>query len=147
MSELGNQPSQAATPGSCTFPSCNCFDTNLCGKGGSGQWPGSDKSRILHTAVAAVLEADKEFRSNMPKDWEGDPLSDEIDGLRRIFEATPSPKPQTAEHAQTEAVAWRFRAKGGRGTWSLRYEKPDDPAQLMDIEPLYSQPPEPQMKG
>lgn len=42
----------------------------------------------LRLAVAAVLEADKEFRSNMPKDWEGDPLSDEIDGLRRIFEAS-----------------------------------------------------------
>lgn len=42
---------------------------------------------MLRLAVAAVLEADKEFRSNMGPSWEGDPLSDEIDGLRRIFEA------------------------------------------------------------
>ncbi|MEQ1407727.1 hypothetical protein ABK249_22665 [Neorhizobium sp. Rsf11] len=47
---------------------------------------------MLRLAVASVLEADKEFRSNMPPGWEGDPLSDEIDGLRRIFEATPAPQ-------------------------------------------------------
>lgn len=22
----------------CTFPSCNCFDTNVCGKGGKGEF-------------------------------------------------------------------------------------------------------------
>ena len=48
--------------------------------------------RMLHLAVAAVLEADKEFRSNMMPGWDGDPLSDEIDGLRRIFEASPAPR-------------------------------------------------------
>ncbi|MBP1845902.1 hypothetical protein J2046_004176 [Rhizobium petrolearium] len=46
---------------------------------------------MLRLAVAAVLEADKELRSNMPPGWEGDPLSDEIDGLRRIFEAPRTP--------------------------------------------------------
>ncbi|SOC45713.1 hypothetical protein SAMN05892877_117102 [Rhizobium subbaraonis] len=51
---------------------------------------------LLRLAVAAVLEADKEFRSNMGPSWEGDPLSDELDGLRRIFEALPaSSAPQT----------------------------------------------------
>lgn len=43
---------------------------------------------MLRLAVAAVLEADKEFRANMPPEWEGDPLSDEIDGLRRVFSST-----------------------------------------------------------
>lgn len=40
---------------------------------------------MLRLAVAAVLEADNDFRSQLPKDWGGDPLSDELDGLRRIF--------------------------------------------------------------
>lgn len=55
--------------------------------------PAAD-SDSLHLAVAAVLKADAEFRSNMPKDWGGDPLSDELDGLRRIFEAMPAPPPK-----------------------------------------------------
>lgn len=44
---------------------------------------------MLRLAVAAVLEADTEFRANMMPGWDGDPLSDELDGLRRIFEASP----------------------------------------------------------
>lgn len=56
-------------------------------------WP---EPHLLHIAVAAVLEADTEFRSNLPKGWEGDPLSDEIDGLRRIFEAAPAPQDHVA---------------------------------------------------
>ena len=42
---------------------------------------------MLRLAVAAVLEADTEFRANTMPGWEGDPLSDEIDGLRRVFNA------------------------------------------------------------
>lgn len=57
--------------------------------------PAAD-SDSLHLAMAAVLKADAEFRSNMPKDWGGDPLSDELDGLRRIFEAMPAP----AQHVE-----------------------------------------------
>ncbi|CDN52501.1 Hypothetical protein RG1141_CH01360 [Neorhizobium galegae bv. officinalis bv. officinalis str. HAMBI 1141] len=53
----------------------------------------SPQEHMLRLAVAAVLEADTEFRSNMMPGWEGDPLSDEIDGLRRIFEASPPPQP------------------------------------------------------
>lgn len=62
---------------------------------------------MLRLAVDAVLEADREFRSNMPPEWDGDPLSSELDGLRRIFEATPAPLPisvgwQTIETAPTD---------------------------------------------
>lgn len=46
----------------------------------------------LRLAVAAALEADREFRSNMMPGWEGDPLSDEIDGLRRVFEGSAAPQ-------------------------------------------------------
>lgn len=51
----------------------------------------------LGLAVAAVLRADKEWRAQMPKNWEGDPLSDELDGLRRIFEASTTPAPDLKE--------------------------------------------------
>lgn len=57
------------------------------------------KDEMLRLAVAAVLEADTEFRSNMMPGWEGDPLSDEIDGLRRIFEASPASQNHLASRA------------------------------------------------
>ena len=51
---------------------------------------------MLRLSVAAVLEADKEFRAHMWAGWEGDTLSDELDGLRRIFEASPPASDSTA---------------------------------------------------
>lgn len=47
----------------------------------------NEGDKMLHLAVAAVLEADTEFRAQMMPGWDGDPLSDELDGLRRIFTA------------------------------------------------------------
>ena len=64
-------------------------------------WP---EPHLLHIAVGAVLEADTEFRSNMPKEWEGDPLSDEIDGLRRIFEAMPAAPNNRARGTSAEYI-------------------------------------------
>lgn len=58
------------------------------------------KAEMLRLAVAAVLEADTEFRAHMPKGWEGDPLSDEIDGLRRCFEASPPLSRQGEDRAE-----------------------------------------------
>ena len=59
---------------------------------------------MLRLAVAAVLEADKEFRANMPPEWEGDPLSDEIDGLRRVYSAL-STLPIAGE-GKVKALEW-----------------------------------------
>jgi hypothetical protein len=64
--------------------------------------------RMLRLAVAAVLEADTEFRSNMSIGWEGDPLSDEIDGLRRIFEGLP---PATANVTGLEKTMRQIAAQ------------------------------------
>lgn len=44
----------------------------------------------LMLAIAAVLDADKDFREQMPAGWDGDPLTDAIDGLRATL-AAPSP--------------------------------------------------------
>jgi len=55
---------------------------------------GSDE--MLGLAVAAVLAADTEFRSQLPKGWDGDPLSDELDVLRRAFEGKPAPQDHMA---------------------------------------------------
>jgi hypothetical protein len=92
---------------------------------------------ILHLAVAAVLEAEKEFRANMSPEWEGDPLSDEIDGLRRVFSALSTP-------ADIEPVAsrWQFDEDG---PWSFGVDAPNSKSFRFGkpgmIEPLYAAPP------
>ncbi|NTF67915.1 hypothetical protein [Rhizobium rhizogenes] len=93
----------------------------------------SPKSNMLEIAIAAVLEADKEFRSNMPSEWDGDPLSGELDGLRRIFEAHLSAPPPPAAVQEPVAVKalewveassgyWKAHSVGGRySTYRVSY--------------------------
>lgn len=69
------------------------------GKCGDG-WNEETKNKMLRLAVAAVLEADKEFRDNLPPDWEGDHLSDELDGLRRVFQQVSPPPPSSQEGSE-----------------------------------------------
>jgi hypothetical protein len=47
------------------------------------------------------------------------------------------------EQAGGEVVAWRFRPRHEPGPWSLRHHQLADPAQVLDIEPLYASPPSP----
>ncbi|SCB30741.1 hypothetical protein [Rhizobium lusitanum] len=104
------------------------------------------KSEMLEIAVAAVLEADKEFRSNMPSDWEGDPLSDELDGLRRIVEAlsdVPSPPAAVQEPVAVKAVAWRCKdfADGWILDASERSAREYQKKTGCVMQPLYAEPP------
>lgn len=72
---------------------------------------------MLRLAVAAVLEADKEFRANMPPEWEGDPLSDEIDGLRRVYSALISSPGHVTALDEAEGPFHVSRTSDGKDHW------------------------------
>lgn len=74
---------------------------------------------MLRLAVAAVLEADTEFRAQMPKGWEGDPLTDELDGLRRIFEAHPPLSHRGEDSAEVYRQALERIAKASARGWNV----------------------------
>jgi hypothetical protein len=44
-----------------------------------------DVMRLAHAAIE-VVRANKEFRDQMPRDWEGDPLQDAVEALQKALE-------------------------------------------------------------
>lgn len=49
-------------------------------------------------AIRAIIAANADFRSNLPEDWEGDPLQDAIDAAAKLLElAKPDPCPHCGE--------------------------------------------------
>jgi len=87
---------EVARPGDTSVDGSDPFPVYAASTSDAERHERSPKSNMLEIAIAAVLEADKEFRSNMPSEWDGDPLSGELDGLRRIFEAHLSAPPPPA---------------------------------------------------
>lgn len=43
-----------------------------------------DREELIRS-LRAIVAANKEFRDNLPKDWEGDPLQDEIDAAAALL--------------------------------------------------------------
>jgi len=95
---------------------------------------------ILRLAVAAVLEADKEFRANMPPEWEGDPLSDEIDGLRRVFMETTEQwharraREEREEGREQNALSYEAFGRAATHKLSAALSRPIDPK--AEVEPV-----------
>ncbi len=65
--------------------------------------PSDDDARLmtlapnLVKALEDILEIEQEFRSTMPADWDGDPLSDACDAAKALLAAVgPSPDPKTS---------------------------------------------------
>ncbi len=87
---------EVARPGDTSVDGSDPFPVYRASPSDAERHERSPKSNMLEIAVTAVLEADKEFRSNMPDEWDGDPLSGELDGLRRISKLIypPHPHPQ-----------------------------------------------------
>lgn len=45
-----------------------------------------NENAALRAALVAILDAEQNFRESMPKDWEGDPLTDACEAARKVLE-------------------------------------------------------------